>query len=99
MTDESPLLPPHGRPPLADRMPCSWCRAPTLVATLNQYGARCFECYEAYCQAPQPSPNVGDKRTGDPRAWAHALRAREERGDRLTLAQRDMRRAARVLIQ
>ena len=33
-------------------------------------------------------------RQNDPMAWAHALRDREQRGDRLTIAQRDMWRAA-----
>jgi hypothetical protein len=46
-------LPPHGKPPASEgRLPCRWCGAPTLGATLSQYGARCFECYEAYCNAP-----------------------------------------------
>lgn len=34
----------------APRMACKWCQEPTLVPTLNQYGARCFSCYEAYCR-------------------------------------------------
>jgi len=36
-----------------DCMPCHWCRAPTKRETLAQYGARCFSCFEAYCQEPQ----------------------------------------------
>jgi len=77
------------------RTPCLWCKSLTLVETLNQYGARCFNCYEAYCREPQPAPSVmADKRHGDPKAWAEALKQREEAGERLTLAQRDMWRAA-----
>jgi hypothetical protein len=33
-------------------------------------------------------------RPKDPRAWAHALKARHERGDKLTLTQIDMYRSA-----
>lgn len=33
----------------ADRMPCRWCKTPTLRATLNQYGARCLSCFEDFC--------------------------------------------------
>lgn len=33
----------------ADRMPCRWCKTPTLRATLNQYGARCLSCCEDFC--------------------------------------------------
>ena len=71
------------------RMPCSWCKTPTLKAMLNHYGARCFSCYEAYCQESQPGPNVGDKRKG-PMDWAHAFKAREDAGEQLGHAQRQM---------
>jgi len=30
-------------------LPCMICRKPTQPATLTNYGARCFRCYEAYC--------------------------------------------------
>lgn len=30
-------------------LPCAWCRKPTIKETLANYGARCFQCYEAYC--------------------------------------------------
>jgi len=50
--DDAPL-PPHGMPPeLENRRPCLRCNTPTLVSTLNHYGARCFSCYEAYCREP-----------------------------------------------
>lgn len=53
--DETPL-PPHGQAPgVAQRKPCMRCGDPTLVATLNHYGARCFTCYEAYCREPLPA--------------------------------------------
>lgn len=90
--DEQPPLPPHGNAPRAKdaearRLPCAWCKEPTLVATLTQYGARCFRCYEASCRTQQPSPAIGDKRKGGPKAWAHSLKAREQAGERLTPAQ------------
>ena len=28
---------------------CTFCHAPTPVADLNTYGARCFSCYARYC--------------------------------------------------
>lgn len=86
------LLPPHGQPsmPAELRLPCRWCHTPTLRTMLAQYGARCLQCYEAYCREPQRSPNVGNKRDHGPKAWAHALRAREAAGERLSVAQRDM---------
>jgi len=89
-------LPPHGRPPaLENRMPCRRCGTQTLVGTLNHYGARCFRCYGEYCTEPQQRPMFeADKRVGGPKAWAHALRAREEAGERLSLAQRTMWREA-----
>jgi hypothetical protein len=76
--DDETVLPPHGHMP-GERLPCRWCGTPTLRATLAQYGARCFGCYEVFCQAPQPPFRfVGDKREG-PQAWAWALKAAEER--------------------
>lgn len=32
-----------------DRAPCRWCGDPTARATLVNYGARCFRCYEDFC--------------------------------------------------
>ena len=69
------------------RLPCRWCQKQTLVSTLAEYGARCFACYEAYCRDVPRAPQTGDKRRG-PRAWAYALRDREQAGERLTIAQR-----------
>lgn len=96
--DETPL-PPHGHaPPMAHGaeryLPCHRCAEQTHVATLTQYGAMCFGCYEAYCREPQPNPEfMGDKRNG-PHDWAEALRKREESGEHLTLFQKTCWREA-----
>lgn len=90
-------LPPHGALPavIGGRLPCLWCNAPTAGTTLAAYGARCLRCYEAYCREQQPSPPfAADKRKDGNKAWAHALRAREKSGERLSFAQREMWRAA-----
>lgn len=76
------------------RLPCHLCGEPTLHATLTQYGARCYPCYERWCAEPQTGPNVGDRRATGPLAWAHALKTREEAGERLTLSQKVMWREA-----
>jgi hypothetical protein len=90
-------LPPHGRVPAVISNDagcvCMWCRAPTAWEVLSRNGARCNRCYEAYQTEPRTFPDVGDSKT-DPRGWAKALKARDEAGDRLTDAQRDMYRAA-----
>jgi hypothetical protein len=53
--DPDTPLPPHGSvPELANRRPCLFCHRPTLIATLSNYGARCFRCYEDYCTELQP---------------------------------------------
>jgi hypothetical protein len=70
-----------------DTLPCGWCNALATRETLATYGGRCFGCYERYRQEPQPTVNVGDKRDSL-RSWAHALKAREQAGDRLTWAQK-----------
>lgn len=92
--DEIPL-PPHGTPPaLEKRAPCGSCGTSTLVSMLGHYGARCLSCYEAYRLELQPKAAfTGDKRS-NPKGWALALKAREEAGERLSVAQRDMWRAA-----
>ena len=103
MTRNQPSLgddfrPPHGAMPAqvdsAPMMPCRWCQAPTQRATLGHYGARCFRCYEAFLLDPQKAVDVGDKRKSGPRDWAHALKRREEAGEKLSPAQREMWRAA-----
>jgi hypothetical protein len=38
-----------------DRFNCGFCGRPTTRAAMSAYGARCFPCFEAYCNAPQPS--------------------------------------------
>lgn len=74
-------------------LPCMTCKADTARATLSTYGARCGACYAAYCRHPQEQLEVGDKAVG-PRAWAHALKARELAGERLTVAHKAMWRSA-----
>lgn len=77
------------------RSPCRWCGGDTLLATLAQYGARCFRCYEASCREAQPKPRIApDKQRYGAKAWAWALKAREEAGERLTLAQQSAWRDA-----
>jgi hypothetical protein len=87
-------------------MACRWCQKQTLVETLSMYGARCFECFETYCNPagdsqryikPDPAKlrryftklaNGIREAQRNPRAWADALRAREESGEVLTPAQK-----------
>src|SRR5512146_2386823 len=100
MSDDNIVnLPPHGKAPKrfeqsdSGRLECKWCGTPTLWGTLAQYGARCLDCYERYVRESHPWPAVGDKNIG-PKAWAHALKEREQSGERLTGAQRDAWRGA-----
>jgi hypothetical protein len=86
-------LPPHGNLPPDGGMRCMFCHRPSQWATLSQYGARCFSCYESWQRAPQTSPDIGDKRKGL-RDWAHALKRRHDAGERLTFGQIDAYRAA-----
>lgn len=97
-TDDVVIPSTHGKPPSIDSgsvlMPCRWCQTLTQRATLAQYGGRCYRCHDGYCQEPQPSPAfMGDKKVGD-KDWANALKAREEAGEALTLAQKIMWREA-----
>jgi hypothetical protein len=91
--DNVVVLPPHGRPPKvpddATMLPCGWCQTMTDRAALSTYGARCFRCYQAYCREPQPGGSLPSKAEKDanPRAWAYALKAREEAGEPLTIVQ------------
>jgi hypothetical protein len=76
-------------------LPCAVCRTQTQAATLSQYGARCFSCWETYRTGPLPkTPDVGDKKNSGPRDWIRALRRRDEAGERLTPAQRGAWREA-----
>ena len=91
-------MPPHGRAaePLDDgRQACRRCGTLTLRSMLAQYGGRCLRCFDAYIAEPQVKPAaLPDKRLG-PKAWAWALKAREERDPRsVSSAQRAMWRAA-----
>lgn len=90
--EDTPPLPQSA--PGEKRLPCRTCGKATLIVTLTNYGTRCFGCYEAYCGEPQQkSMFLADKRR-DTKAWARALKAREEAGDRLSPAQRTMWREA-----
>jgi len=95
--DQQPLLPPHGMPPPTGNeryMPCHRCSDMTHVATLTQYDAMCFRCFEAYCREPQATPKfMGDKREGAC-SWAEALQKREQSGERLSLFQKTCWREA-----
>lgn len=59
MSTEQPdlPLPPHGAAPpgLEGRKHCTRCDVPTSIAELNHFGARCRECFAAYCRHPQMS--------------------------------------------
>jgi hypothetical protein len=81
--DQSDLaLPPHGRAPLqpenAGRMPCRWCGTPTMIPTLNHYGARCVECFERYCAEPMTRAPLPD--TAAQRDMRKGLRAERPTG-------------------
>ena len=82
-------------------MPCRWCQASTPLDVLCQLGARCAPCYSRYLRASEPihewaKPLPNEAKTVAPKAWAEALRKREQSGERLTKAQRNMWRAARL---
>lgn len=47
------------------KLPCIRCKVATPLGTLADYGARCLECYRAFCE------------TADPPAQAPTLFARE----------------------
>jgi hypothetical protein len=93
--EDAPPLPPHGQVPanLPTLRACNGCNEPTPIATLAQLGARCQDCHAAYCRAPKPQVDCGDKRKG-PRDWAYALQRRHKAGARLTNAQVDAYRSA-----
>lgn len=81
-------------------LPCAWCRRLTLRTMLAQYGARCLQCYDAYITASNPQPEwmrpiPANVRMVAPKAWAGVLQKREESGERLSKAQRDMWREVR----
>lgn len=73
---------------------CGWCKASTKVTTLSMFGGRCGSCYGRYVNEVHPGPNVGDKRHEGAKAWAYALKDREENGAALSSVQRSMWRAA-----
>lgn len=76
-------------------LPCRYCGKQTLVETLSHYGARCLACFEAYCAAgSRNAPVTDDYADKGRRAWAHRLRDRHQRGERLTRAQVDAYEAA-----
>lgn len=68
---------------------CAWCHNITPHETLASLGARCVPCYRRYCEEMPPRPAfMADKQKDGPRAWAHALKRREESGERLSPVQR-----------
>jgi hypothetical protein len=72
---------------------CSFCRTACTRVTLSAFGGRCAGCFKAYCNTPQSAPPTGDK-NHNPRGWAHALKAREQQGDRLSTVQKRFWREA-----
>lgn len=84
----------EGKEPPPPPKPCQRCNATTAQATLAMHGAMCLACYHRYCCERHPVPHLADKRTDGPRAWACALQAQEESGERLTPAVKLMWRAA-----
>ena len=91
----------------ADYAPCQKCQKSTLLATLAQYGAQCHPCYEYFCTGGHGvnSLSRADRlallhnlrsvfQTSHPRGWVARLQARENSGERLSIAQRTMLRAA-----
>lgn len=59
--------------PANDPMNCPLCNGLTKRGTLSTYGARCFRCYEAYCQA-RPEPREPSPYAQKVRAFNEALR-------------------------
>lgn len=76
--------------PDEQQMACRWCEMATSVVTLSQYGGRCFPCFERYLVTPQKptSREIADRNAGGHRAWALHLKAREQRGETLSIFQR-----------
>jgi hypothetical protein len=94
-----------GKPEAADftveqRRPCMICSKSTLTKTLSNYGARCFECFEHYCQAAPAADNGGARIPHNPlggamdRSWARRLQMREQLGEPLSKLQKTMWREA-----
>lgn len=89
---------------LAGHLPCTVCGTPTERETLSEYGARCGHCFTHYKTRGKPNPPMPTaeqrratamrlrailaNRPKPGRGWAYALRDREQRGERLSLAQR-----------
>jgi hypothetical protein len=74
-------------------LPCAFCRKRTLISILSQHGARCVECFDAYCAKPQGNVTREGYESEGRRAWAFKLRDRHQAGERLTKAQIDAYRA------
>ena len=67
---------------------CLLCRAPTPHEHLITYGARCFDCFRAYCREVQPSQSytkAGDQ--SSPREVVQRLLDRQANGERMSEAQ------------
>lgn len=79
----------------ANWLGCTECGAGADRETLSSFGARCLKCYGAYCrehQPPGPPPSLAERARlfrrmhepmpdKDPKAWAKALRDREQLGE------------------
>lgn len=74
-------------------LPCRTCGTLTKRSALSMFGARCHQCYLMYCRMPQSYVDTGNK-NDSPKAWAYALKKREENGEPLSSVQRTMWRAA-----
>lgn len=75
-----------------DVLPCAKCGRQTQHATLANYGARCFQCYEDYLKATPDEVQLADK-SQDPKGWAKLLRKRELMGERIGQVRRSMWRS------
>jgi len=93
---------------LGDHLPCGCCGFRTDRETLSRYGARCDSCYSVWLREvpadPRPmTPQVRAEIVGrlrqltqpvHPKAWAHRLQQREQRGEQLSMASRHAWREA-----
>ena len=65
-----------------DRRPCLRCKAATPLATLSDFGGRCFECYLAFCNEPQdtaaPAPTLFAREAHEATRRLMALRIASE---------------------
>lgn len=75
--------------------PCRICANTTDHELLSKHGGMCLGCFDSWRRRPiAETPDIGDKMKDGPRAWAVALRKREQCGERLTPFQRQAWRDA-----